>query len=64
MRLYISSFLYMMSRLRSQTFSGLPLSTKMAWLFTSRQLMMEPAADWPSQMKTIVPLPFSFFLSK
>ncbi len=30
----------------------------------SRQLVIEPAADWPSQMKTIVPLPFSFFLSK
>jgi hypothetical protein len=29
----------------------------------SRQLVIEPAADWPSQMKTIVPLPFSF-LSK
>jgi len=23
----------------------------------SRQLVIEPAADWPSQMKTIVPLP-------
>ena len=50
--------------MRSQTLSGLPLSTNTAWLFTSRQLVIEPAADWPSQMKTIVPLPFSFFLSK
>ena len=40
------------------------LVTGWALVFTSRQLVMEPAADWPSQMKTIVPLPLSFFLSK
>src|SRR6266498_3681315 len=51
-----------MSRLRSQTLSGLPFRTKMAWVLTSRQLTIEPAADWPSVMKTIEPGPLSFFL--
>src|SRR5205814_9306238 len=31
---------------------------------TSRQLTIEPAADWPSVMKTIEPFPFPLALSK
>ena len=33
------------------TLSGLPLSTKIACVITSRQLTSEPAADWPSVRK-------------
>ena len=51
-----------MSRLRSQTLSGLPLSTKIACVFTSRQLTIEPAADWPSRDENHRALAFALCL--
>ena len=51
-----SSFSYMIRRVLPWVLSGLPLSEKTAWMFGFRTFVIEPEAESPSVMNSVVSL--------